>query len=122
MFLEPVWLARKVFPDGGVTRIESYGSDPVGGQCFVRCGAGRASASGVLCADGGWGSAVPLVAGRVAASVFDGSGQMFRLSRGYEGGFWADFGAKGGVQGKRPGAGGRRDDGLMDGGGRRDDG
>ena len=48
MFLEPVWLARKCFPDGGVTRIESYGSDPVGGQCFVRCGAGRASASGML--------------------------------------------------------------------------
>ena len=47
----------------------------------VRCGFGRASASGAL-----WrmavGAAVPLVAGRVAASGFDGSGRMFRLSRG----------------------------------------
>ena len=42
-------------------------------------------------ADGGWGSAVPRFAGRVAASVFDGSGRMFRLSRGCDGGFWGDL-------------------------------
>ena len=101
-------VARKVFPDGGVTRIESYGSDPVGGQCFVRFGAGRASAPGL------WrmavGAAVPLVAGRVAASGFDGSVRMFRLSRGYGGGFWAIFGRKAEVSGGA-GSGWRRDDG-----------
>ncbi len=57
------WLARKVFPDGGVTRIESYGSDPVGGQllCPLWLWA-RVRVRGVV-ADGGWGSAVPLFAG-----------------------------------------------------------
>ena len=41
-------------------------------------------------ADGGRGSC-PLFAGRVAASVFDDSVRMFRLSRGYGGGFGAIF-------------------------------
>ena len=115
MFLEPVWLARKVFPDGGVARIESYGSDPVGGHCWcpLWCRA-RVRVRGVV-ADGGWGSAVPLFAGRVAASVFDSSGRMFRLSRGCDAGFGAIFWAQGGVHRKRPDAGGRRDDGLMGG-------
>ena len=102
------WLARKVFPDGGVTRIESYGSDPVGGQLLVSaCGLGRASASWAL-----WrmavGAALPLFAGRVAASVFDGNGRMFRLSRGYGDGFGAIFRATVGVQRERPDAGWRR--------------
>ena len=75
-------VARNGFPDGGVTRIESYGSDPVGGQLLVSaCGLGRASASGAL-----WrmavGAAVPLVAGRVAASVFQGNGRMFKAQGG----------------------------------------
>ena len=56
----------------------------------------RVRVRGVV-ADGGWGSAVPLFAGRVAASVFDDSVRIFGLSRGCDAGFGGDFRAKGEV-------------------------
>ena len=50
-FLEARLVSPKGFPDGGVTRIESYGSDPVGGHCWCPPGLGaRVRVVGL----GGW--------------------------------------------------------------------